>query len=474
MKRLLCAAVLAFGCSTSAPPGAPGTTDPNPLVVGLQITKVAAYQGLKSTLMQDGVAYASEVPLVQGRHTLFRVWLTPAAGWDGHEVIVRLVLSAGGTDRPPLDVHKQVTAASTEDDLDSTANFDVPADQITADLGWSVSVREVAAGRAPADAPNAIYPDVGGRPLGARDTGVTKVVLIPIQYNADGSGRMPDTSSVQIDKLRAKILALYPIRDVDISVGDPLAWSKSVAASGQGWGTLLDAVVRRRAQDGVARNVYYYGMFSPASSMEEFCGQGCVAGLSPVSDNPDDEYARGSIGLGFLDPQADAAGTFVHEVGHAHGRQHAPCDTMDADIAYPYDNGKIGDWGYSFSRGKLIDPNGTARDMMGYCDPIWISDYTYNAIFERTAYLNTTANRLVGEAKRYHTVVVDGDTLLRSGTVALRGAPGQAHSLERAAAGGVEQVPARFYPFDHLPGGILLIPEDADVGALKFRGHAVP
>jgi hypothetical protein len=34
-------------------------------------------------------------------------------------------------------------------------------------------------------------------------------------------------------------------------------------------------------------------------------------------------------------------------------------------------------------------------------------------------------------------------------------------------------VTARFYPFDHLPGGILLVPEEADGATLRFEGKTL-
>jgi hypothetical protein len=213
-------------------------------------------------------------------------------------------------------------------------------------------------------------------------------------------------------------------------------------------------------------------MFAPAASFATFCQQGCVLGLSPASPNPDDEYARGSIGLGYLGKQAETDITFVHEVGHAHGRQHAPCQVQDADPDYPYDDGTIGDWGYDVAGKTLLDPAGKSRDLMGYCTPIWISDYTYKALFDRITYLNAPPQRLVTSA-RYRTILIDGNTAVRSDVVTVRGAGGEVRNVERTLEGQTDQVPARWYPFDHLPGGILLVPADADLGTLRFDGRTV-
>ena len=471
-NALLVALLVVGGCSSSSSRSSSHVADP--LVTGLRVTQVFAYQGLRAMLVKDGRPVEPEVPLIQGRPTMLRVFLTPDAGWDGREVIVRLSLNANGTALPPIDVHRTLTVASTEPDLASTANFDLTSDQVTADLTWSVSLHEVTPGLQPAVAEGAVYPTEGAAALGAKDTGVgEKIVVIPIQYNADGSGRLPDTSPAQLERLRARMMALYPVKKVDITVVAPLPWSQAVKANGSGWSSLLQAVIDQRQKDGVPSNVYYYGMFSPAASMASYCGKGCVAGLSPVLASPDDEYGRGSIGLGFADKIAEADVTFVHEVGHAHGRNHAPCEVMDADQSYPYDGGTIGDWGYDFATKTLLDPAGKMRDMMGYCSPVWISDYTYKALFDRVTYLNQVPQTLV-TPRRWRSVLVEDGHATRGEVVAVRQAGGIERTVERTLADEtVDQVPVRYYPFDHLPGGLLLVPEDADLGTLRFDGQII-
>jgi hypothetical protein len=269
------------------------------------------------------------------------------------------------------------------------------------------------------------------------------------------------------------MLALYPIHDVDVSVGSPMPWSGAVQADGTGWDELLQAVVDKRAQDHVAINVYYYGVFAPAASMDSYCQQGCVAGLSPLSYDASDDYSRGSIGLDYTEKYAASDVTFVHELGHAHGRAHAPCEVPDPDPEYPHANAEIGIWGYSFAKSALLDPTGQARDMMSYCSPTWISDYTYQALFDRITEINQMPKALHSSVT-YHSILVRGDGIKRGGSVTLP-ASSSAHqrTVERVTSGGVEKVSARYYPFDHLPGGILLVPESADYGQLRFEGRAL-
>ena len=72
------------------------------------------------------------------------------------------------------------------------------------------------------------------------------------------------------------------------------------------------------------------------------------------------------------------ASTIAHELGHALSLGHTNCgDTavIGIDPGYPYENGDIGVWGYDMRDGTLVPPD--TKDMMGYCRPVWISDYHF-------------------------------------------------------------------------------------------------
>jgi hypothetical protein len=452
--------VSAAGCGNG---NRTGGNDPpaTPLAAGIKITQVALYQGLKTTLMKDGSAGVTrEVPVVQGRDAVMRVFVEPDADFAERELKVRLELSSGS----PIEVTITPTAASTEGNMASTANLDIPGDRIDGDTGWSVSLREAGNTKVAGSTEGAIFPGEGKHPFEAGDTGESlKVVLVPIKYNADGSGRLPDTGEAQVEKLRAFMFTLYPVRKVDITVGTEFPWSRAVGPDGSGWDQLLNAIVTYRQREGAPQNVYYYGLFAPASSLGAFCGGGCVAGLSPLAQSPTDDYARASIGLGYAGKvqSIEAAGTFVHEVGHAHGRQHAPCGLFGqpSDRNYPHTDAEIGDWGFDLGLKKLVDPAGDSRDMMSYCTPNWISDYTYKALFDRIGIVNGLAAAYQvpppNAHVRWKSVVVDG-----AGRVTSEGEPVTLKSPPRGELRTMDHMSGHYYPFDHLPGGILLVPQD--------------
>jgi hypothetical protein len=103
------------------------------------------------------------------------------------------------------------------------------------------------------------------------------------------------------------------------------------------------------------------------------------------------------MGAAFSDTAEDiemTATTVAHELGHSHGQNHAPCapggQITGVDGNYPHDGAQCGVWGYDRRHpDKFLDPVKNL-DIMGYCRPQWISDYTYKAFMKRIAALNTT------------------------------------------------------------------------------------
>ncbi len=85
-------------------------------------------------------------------------------------------------------------------------------------------------------------------------------------------------------------------------------------------------------------------------------------------------------------------GTAAHEIGHALGRRHAPCDNVtrcatprNTDGDYPvysgYDSDSIGEYGFDPTTGLgTVKLPSTAHDLMGYSANDWISPYTYKAL----------------------------------------------------------------------------------------------
>ena len=461
-------ACLLAGCGDGKDAAA---VDNHPLVSGLSVKEVAVYQAIKASIMKDNASATPAVPVVAGRAALLRVYFAPPVTWVTRQVIVHLELSQKGMPLPAME-QQLLVVSSQEGTLASTANFDLPATTVTTDLTWSITLREIDSTRLAGDTSGARYPATGEVALGAVTTGKLKVKILPVAYGADGSNRLPTTTAAALENLRSHMFAMYPVTEVELTVGDPFKWSQKVSADGSGWDQLLNAVLNQRIKDGAPADTYYYGLFVPAASFGSYCNRGCVLGLSPLAYDPQDDLSRASIGLGYIGDYADPQETFVHEVGHAHGRLHAPCDVSDPDPDYPYLDGKINSWGYDSTTKKFFDPAGKTRDMMSYCSPDWISDYTYTALAERVQAVNTVARRLEVPT-RWRSILVQSDgTPVRGEVVTSQRVPiGQAKLVERVNGDDVTPVEAHFYPFDHLPGGVLMIPDTEDVGTLRVDGR---
>jgi hypothetical protein len=418
--------------------------------------------------MADGAPAVSDIPIVAGRDALLRVFVNVDAS---HDLTAQVFFDG---DKEPIQIVQTIPASSTDAKLISTLNFDIPGARITPTTKYRVVVGEPNVAMA-ADAHPLTYPATGSDPIHGESVGETlKIVLAPIAYGA--TAVLPPLTAAQIKMYTDGFRAMYPSPKLELTVRSaPIVWKSTVSADGTGWSELLDHVAQVRLTDKVTPDVYYYAPFTPTSSFGAFCNGGCVAGLGLLGD-PGDNYSRAAIGLGYADP--DSIITALHEIGHNHGRQHAPCDVGDPDPAYPHKGGLDGVWGYDLVTKKLYPP--TAPDIMGYCLDVWISDYTYKGLFDRIKLVNGVKRVVVPEALKnrlYDRVLVKQDGSVQwLSSIRLEEPPSaEAKSVVVESAGLTETVTGAFYRFDHVDGGILFWPASErptrairlDVGAGK-------
>ena len=165
------------------------------------------------------------------------------------------------------------------------------------------------------------------------------------------------------------------------------------------------------------------------------------------------------VGVGFFGVAATE--TAIHEVGHEHGRNHAPCGTSSGlDEAFPHSMGEIGTWGYDLVTGELWPPNNT-RDVMSYCNPVWVSDYNFKALFARIKLVNLAHYQLPeGPADvPYERWSLAASTLERRSPLTLPHPPnGLAVEVLVTRDGGSDEVQADFFPYTHVDGGTIVFP----------------
>jgi hypothetical protein len=425
---------------------------------GVSMDAIALYQGIKRPLMELGVKATSDIPIVAGRAALLRVFVTPDASFNGQPVIGRLYIGASKT---PIEATATLGGASTDADLSSTINFEVPGELITVGATYRVELRQNKGASAPVGMTK--YPAAGAEPLQVDSAGQTlKVVVVPIEYKYDGSNRLPDTSEEQIRLYTDWFYSYYPIPAIELTIHEPMPWQYSISPNGSGWDSLLSALGDLRQQDGAAKDVYYYGLFAPTATENEFCGGGgCVLGLANLA-GANDSYMRAAIGLGFTGTLHTE--TAVHEIGHTHGREHTPCGgASGTDVNYPHEDAMIGSWGYDLVTKKLLDPSSTVRDLMSYCTPYWTSDYTYKAFFERLKIVNQpkiyTPPELMNRTYNRVRVGMDGSvTWLSPAKLELPPVGFETKSVAVSTEKGTETITGQWYPYDHIDGGVLVWP----------------
>ncbi len=444
------------GGASSSSVGGGGTTASMEAVDGATVTRVVLYQGVSRPIMQDGQDVNSDTPIIEGREALLRVFYQSDAAYNGRAVTARLTIDG----RDPVDIQTTLSSASSEGALSSTINFDVPGEAITVGMGYRV---ELLQDEALATGVNtaALYPDSGSfAKLAVETVGKLVITLVPVKYAADGSDRLPDTSAAQLQRYEDLFYAMYPVPEVQISVrAQPLSWNSPVEAGGNGWDLLLNAIADLRNQDGVANNEYYYGIFAPASSHGAYCSGGCVAGLGFIG-NPNNSGTRAAIGLGYSGDSS--AETAVHELGHNHGRPHAPCGAVaNADPSYPYNGASIGVYGYNLISKTLYAPE-TFVDMMSYCNPAWISDYNYKKLYEQAKFVNHASYyvppQMMNLSWERVSVRPDGRLEYLDDVIMVEPPLGNETTVAVQTMNGTEYLTGQFFEYDHLPGGVLYVP----------------
>lgn len=437
--------------------GAPVVAAPTVLLRSISIS-----QTLELPLMKGGVAVESDerpAPLVAGKRALVRVFVDFEAGFGARPLVGVLDVKNGKSTRTILS-QRTLTAGSTQDDLASTFSFNVDGADLAPSSSYRVRVLEEDT------TPLARFPSVDYQPLSASALPAFELVVVPFISN----GLAPKTTDAEMSGLRSRLLALYPSSDVVVTLADAVTLPYVVNGDGDGWDAALDHILAVRAAAKPADNVFYFGAMAPDATYSKYCAGSCILGYSYVVDDEADVESRGSIGITvFQDGSGvkDAWDTVAHELGHAMGREHAPCgidDPKDTDPDYPYDNGGMGTtYGYDFDLVRLIKPK-PARDVMSYCTPVWISDYTYSALFERLDFIASTSFRAlsfsppalfrVARIRRSGESVWQGERRRRSGSRRTT------LDLLDAAQRRLGTIEAQVLPVDHGRGGQVFLPAE--------------
>lgn len=501
MRRIACICLLLLAaCEPAAEPVPLGPAPTPPfdqsprLVSALDVVQVTLSQAVEIQLISGDEALDPEdrrSPIVAGRPALVRVYVQAVEGWTPRDVTatLRLVALPGGGELERFEATQFVQTTSTAADPESTFDFELPAESMIADLAWSVELREVDLQTYAGEGARAAFPRPDGDQLPDHEAlwvdtwgSTVRLHIIPVRYNHDGSGRLPDLTDEQKAIYETAMRGMYPVSDLLIEYGEPWDTDVEFDNDGSGFGDVLEAMRTVRVEREVPWNRYVYALVQPRDSFQTFCATGCTLGLSYRVANPAQANLRVSVGAGF--PGDSAGWTLAHEIGHAHDRGHAPCGgASNVDAQFPYPDGGTGVWGWNSITGERYSPD-ESSDVMGYCQGKWVSDYQYRELAERIAFFEgieepaDDGGDSAGVPEGWVRVGVRAGQLDSPVPEDLMGEPGgEPVDVEVLDANGLvlRTVTGHLARFAHGDDGTLLLATPApDAVSLRFDGRVTP
>lgn len=296
------------------------------------------------------------VPLVADRDGVLRVFAL-ANATNTVRPSVRARLFQNGTLVSTLSIVASFTAVPTAvNDGSITASWNIvvpgallqPGVTVLADVDPDNTVAE------DLETDN-LFP-VSGTPraLDVRLVPALAVRCVPVQQ---GNGLLGNVSDANADAFLTRTRDLHPLNAVSFTTRAPYTTTLNMSSDGANWSPLLSELRALRTADGAPQHYDGEATVSYTSG---------VAGIWYLS-------APVSMGWDYLPSASDV---MAHELGHNWGRQHAPCVGVGGpDANYPYAGGAIGVFGFNVRLNQLL--SSSTADLMGYCSPTWIGDYTY-------------------------------------------------------------------------------------------------
>ena len=295
------------------------------------------------------------VPLVAGEKALLRVFSTANQATSQGIPFVRARFFVNGRETHMQDIPGKSTPIPTEVDessLAKSANAEIPAGVIRPGLEMVIEVDPEGA-LDPALGVAKRIPETGRLAVGVRSVPLFDLTLIPFVWTQTNDRSVVELiEAIATDPENHEMLeetrTLLPVGDLDVKAHEPV-----ISSSNNGYGLRANAQAIRAMEGGTG---HYMGMMP-----EPVTG---VAGVAFIASR-----------VSFSIPSPTTIG---HEFGHNMSLFHAPCGGAgDPDPSYPHPDGSTGAWGYDFrDGGSLVHPS-TGRDLMSYCSPRWISDYSF-------------------------------------------------------------------------------------------------
>ena len=342
---------------------------------------------------------SNSVPLVADRPAIVRVYTKYTGTVMPENVTVSLTGTRGGVALPPITLGPQsVSDSPTRAIYSSSFNITLPASWLLA--GTVVMTATVDSGTTMDESnetDNTATATLKFNPVPALE-----IIIVPIRYTDTGAINPGIYAAPTQDTISDFIRRTYPLSTIKVTLHTPMNFTGDLGGtSGDDWGNqeqtgLLNQVMALKGTDlngqgGIDSPKVYYGLVPTGTSVNNTwlpLNASFILGIGLIGTRAG---AGVDIPSGFGLPDDITSDTAAHEIGHNLGRLHAPCDTVNSvDTNYPDNTASIMQFGVDLSKGTVLNPS-TTKDLMSYCEPQWVSDYTYTALYNVLSKKTTAA-----------------------------------------------------------------------------------
>ena len=329
-----------------------------PVSQDLTITHLGLYQTVQTAV--------NSVSLVAHKPSLLRVYAQAQGATTPPVAEVTVYAYQGTTFLGSLTIGPQaVPAQPTTGELNSTFNFDLPQTWLSGSVTLTASVDPVNTVLEVNESNN----DHTAQ-FTFNDVAPLELTIVPINYHDTRTGRLFEQPAH--DPISHWLLGAFPVSRINVTYHPPFNFAGDLRDPEEWRRLLADLSNLAAVEVGAESATVYYGLLPTTHDSGSTWFEGGVSGLGWVG-------RRVAIGLDLGPDTGHSAG---HEIGHNFGRRHAPCGNPSSpDPHYPYPNATIGVYGMDTDEDVLLAPAANF-DMMSYCGPEWVSDYTYEGLLQ--------------------------------------------------------------------------------------------